>query len=114
MYAKAVVAACGFALGAGQRIFFFGGRVQKNRKVFTDWQKPARGQLFRRAAYHHPVAVLHRQAKQSVAHRTTNHENFHGGSLAGAGRINLWAQPGDTALQNRESHFQQSLHPSTL
>ena len=78
MHRKAVVAARGFALSTGQRVFFFGFGVKEHWKVFTHWQKAPCHQFFRRAAHHHPVAVNHWQAQQGIANRTANHENFHG------------------------------------
>ena len=113
MHRKAVIAFCGFALGAGQGVFFFGRGVKEHRKVFADRQKAACHQFFRRAAHHHPFAVLHGQAQQGIANRTTDHENFHGGSLAVWHVAVCLKAASGTALQNPESRFQAAHRRST-
>ena len=84
MHFKAAVTARRFAFGAGQRKFLAGDRVQKNRKVLAHRLVAQRRQGFRCAADHDPVMVDDRQAQQGIAHRTTDHVNLHGGSLAKA------------------------------
>ncbi len=93
MERKAVVAGRSFALGTGQGDFFFGDRVQKNREILAHRQKSRVDHLLRRGAHHHPVVVLHRQAQQSIAHRTTDHVNLHGASLQICQRRLRPAQP---------------------
>ena len=66
MHGKAVVARPGLALGAGQRIFLMGLRVQKHREIAPHRQVALRQQLLGRGPHHHPVAVFHRQAQQGI------------------------------------------------
>ena len=57
MHHKATVAACGFAFGTGQCMFFASGRVQKDRKVATHRLKALSHQGLGCATHHHPVTV---------------------------------------------------------
>ena len=79
LHRKAFVAPGGFALGAGQGVFFAGLGVQKHRKVLAHWHITLRAHGFGRAAHHHPVAVVDALAHQGIAHRTTDDKNTHGG-----------------------------------
>ena len=77
MHHKAFVARRGFALGAGQGMFFSGVRVQKHRKVFAHGGEPRRHHGLGRAAHHHPVAVGVGHPEQGVPHRTTDQIGLH-------------------------------------
>ena len=81
---KALVAWRGFALGAGQRVLFFGDGVQKDGEVFANGQKAIGHHLFWRRPHHHPVAVNDGQPEQSVANRPADQVDLHPASV-GAG-----------------------------
>ena len=57
MHHKAAVAACGFAFGAGQGMFFARGRVQEDGKVAPDRLETLCHQGLGCTTHHHPVAV---------------------------------------------------------
>ena len=78
---KAAIARRSLALGARQRVFLAGLRMQKHREVLAHGQITLRHQLFGARAHHHPVAVPHRQPQQSIAHRTADLEDLHGASV---------------------------------
>ena len=78
---KTFVTRRSFAFGAGQCVLFFGDRVQKDREVFAHRQKALRHHLLGRGPHHDPVAVLHRQAQESVADGTTDEVNLHAASV---------------------------------
>ena len=77
---KTLVARCHLALGACQRIFLFAVRVQKHREILADLLVAQCQHLLRCCPDHYPVALLHRQAQQLVAHRAADQEDFHQGA----------------------------------
>lgn len=74
---EAGVAVAGLALGARERVFLVGVRMQEDREVAADRAEAAREHLVGRAADHHPVTILHRQAEQGVAHRPAHDIGLH-------------------------------------
>ena len=56
-------------------------RVRKHCKVLADLQLALRRQLLGRGAHHDTVVVLYRQAQQGIAHRATDHVDFHARSV---------------------------------
>ena len=66
---KALVAAARLALGARQRVFLFGARVQENGEVTAHRDEAAAGHVFGRGAHHDPVVIAGAQAKQGITHR---------------------------------------------
>ena len=66
------VAGAGLALGAGQRHFFMGLRMQKNREVFAHGPVAQVHQLLRRGTDDDPVAVGGGHSQQLVAHGATH------------------------------------------
>ena len=72
MHCKAVIAACGFALGAGECVFLVRVGVQEHRKVFANRLIALCHQSLGRAAHNHPVAVRTREAHQGIAHCTAD------------------------------------------
>ena len=56
-----------FALGARQRVFLFGVRVQEHREVAAHLRKALSDHFLGRAADHHPVGFMVRVAQQGVA-----------------------------------------------
>jgi hypothetical protein len=89
---KAMVAACGLALGAGQRVFLARARMQEHREIASDRQEALRRHGLGRAADHHPVAVGMRaavgqpvhgmeMAQQAVAHRAADQVDLPAGRL---------------------------------
>jgi len=74
---EATIAPPGLALGPGQSIFLVALRVQENRKVPADRLVAKRQHLFRRAAYHHPVAVPADPTEQPVAHGAADQIGLH-------------------------------------
>ena len=83
LHGKAPVAGGAFALGARQGVFLARLRMKENGKVLAHGHKAARGHVFRRGAHHHPVAVVHGQAQQTVAHGATDHVGSQGGQGRG-------------------------------
>ena len=88
---EAAVTRRGLALGARQRVFFLGFRVQEHRKVLAHRPVAGGDHLLRTGAHHHPVLLLGLQAEQGVADRTTYQialqgepEGVTGGSQAAA------------------------------
>jgi hypothetical protein len=75
---ETLVARCGFALGARQRVFSVGFRVQEYREILADRLVAKRGHVFRRSADHDVIAVFDRQAEQRVAHCPAYRVDFHG------------------------------------
>ena len=74
---EAGVAVARLALGARERVFLAGVRMQEHREVTPDRAKAAREHLFGGAADHDPVAVLDRQPEQGVAHRPADNVGLH-------------------------------------
>ena len=62
MDGKALVAACGLALGARQRVFLVRVRVQEHRKILAHRHKAVLHHQLRRGPDDDPVMVLHGQA----------------------------------------------------
>ncbi len=81
---KTAVAACGFALGACQRVLLPRLGMKKDRKVLADRQKTLGHQFFGACAYHHPITVLHGQAEQGITYSTADHVDVHGASVGAA------------------------------
>ena len=77
MHCKAVIAACSFALGAGEGVFLVCGWVQEHRKVFAHRLIALRHQSLGCAAHHHPVAVRPVEAHQGIAYCTADQVSFH-------------------------------------
>ena len=51
--------------------------VQKHRKIRTDLLVTRGLQFFRSATNNHPIAILHRPAKQLIANSTADEIDFH-------------------------------------
>ena len=75
---EAGVAAADLALGARERVFVAGARMEKDGEVLADAPVALREQLVGRSADDDPVALLDRQAEQGVAYRPADLVNFHG------------------------------------
>ena len=75
---EARVAAADLALGARERVFVAGCRMQEDREVLADAPIALREQLVGRRADDDPVALLDRQAEQGVAYRAADLVDFHG------------------------------------
>lgn len=84
IYIEALVTATGFALGAGQRIFFAGFGVQENRKIGADLAKPIVQHVLRRCTDDNPVSVAGRFTQQTITNSTTDAIDFHRDILATA------------------------------
>ena len=74
---KTVITARGLALGARQRVFLFGFRMQKYRKILADRFVAELHHFRRRGADHHEIAIGHRQAEQFIAHGAADRVYFH-------------------------------------
>ena len=74
---EARVAAAYLALGARERIFVAGDRMQEDGEVLADAPISLRKQLVGRSADDDPVALLDRQAEQGVAYRPADLVDFH-------------------------------------
>ena len=77
MESKAVIARRELALGPRQRIFFMAERMQEDRKVTPDRQIALGQQCVRVGADDDPVAILHHQTEQRIAHRTADQISLH-------------------------------------
>jgi hypothetical protein len=82
---KAVIAAPGFALGARQRIFLVGARVQEDREILADWFVAQFKHVFRTCADHHVIVIDHRAFQQFVADGAAHQISAHRHSLALSG-----------------------------
>ena len=71
------MAAAGFNLFAGKRVFFFAFGVEKHRKVFADADKAAGKHFFGRGAGDDIVVVLRLPAAQPVAYAAADLIDFH-------------------------------------
>ena len=69
---EAAMPASGFALGARQRVFLAGLRMQEHREVAPDRPEAARLHGVRRFADHHEITIARRQAEQAVADRAAD------------------------------------------
>ena len=65
------------ALGARQRVFLVGVRVQKDREILAHGLVALFGHLLRRGAGDDPVHILNRAAEQPVAHRAADAPDLH-------------------------------------
>ena len=74
---EGLVPAPGLALLPCQCIFLARLWMQKHRKILADLTETLRQHFFRRCADHDPIAVMHRQAEQSIAHRAADQKNLH-------------------------------------
>ena len=74
---KAVITGRGLALGARQRIFLMGLRMQEHRKIAADRAEALLHHLFGCGADDDVIPVLHRQAEHLVTHRTADNVDFH-------------------------------------
>lgn len=79
---EAAIATAGLALGARQRVFLTGFRVQEHREITTHGGVAQRLHLRGRGADHHPVAVAGRTLQQAVAHGAADKIDLHGGMMA--------------------------------
>src|SRR5690606_19238852 len=62
----------GLAFSAGKRVFFFGARVQKDRKVAAHGAETPLGHGVRVGAHYDPVAIAGLHAQQLVAYGATD------------------------------------------
>gem|GEM_PF-5403475 len=74
---EGLMPAPGLALLPCQCIFLARLWMQKHRKILADLTETLRQHFFRRCADHDPIAVMHRQAEQSIAHRAADQKNLH-------------------------------------
>jgi hypothetical protein len=72
-----VIAASGFAFGARLRIFLARLRMQKHREILADRRVALAQQFVRRRADDDVVAILHRNAEQTIAHRAADEISLH-------------------------------------
>ena len=79
---KAVVTGGSFALGAGERVFLAGVRVQEYREIAADAFVSLGFERAGRCADHTPVPFRHGQAQQFIANRATDEVNLHPAILA--------------------------------
>ena len=81
--AEAVIARRRLALGARQRVFLLGLRMQEHGEVAA--HRPVTGvqHLLRRRTDYHPVMVAHRPAEQAVTHATSDGKDLHAASVGG-------------------------------
>ena len=92
---KAAIAHAVLALGARQRVFLMGLRVQEHRKVAPHGHEAARAHLLRCGSDHHPVRVVDGQAQQCIAHRAAYLENL---EFTHAAMVVAARRPADTAI----------------
>ena len=78
------VAARGLALGARQRVFLGGLRMQEHREVAPDLFESGRQHRLDAFAHHHVIAVAAFDAEQAIADRAADEIALHADSLAGA------------------------------
>ncbi len=78
---EAAVAAPALALGARQRVFLAGMRVQEHREVAADGLEATCLHLLLGGADHHPVAVARIQPQQPVADRAADQVGLHAPSF---------------------------------
>ena len=90
-HGEALVAAPGLALGARERIFLIGLRMQEDREILADRAESQPHHLLGIAAYHHVVMVLDRQAKQLVSHRAAYAIDLHTGCGSNAAMTSVSA-----------------------
>ena len=75
---KAVITGRGLALGARQGMFLVRLGVQEHREFLAHRAEAPRHHLLGRGPHHHPVALIHGQAEQRIAHRPTDQIGLHG------------------------------------
>ena len=71
------VAGARLALGACERVFLMGQRMQEHREIAPHRREAGRHHLLRCRANDDPVAVVRRHPHQLVAHRTADDIRFH-------------------------------------
>ena len=74
---EAAVAGTGLALGARERVFLVGFRVQEHREIAADLAEAGFQHLVGRRADDDPVALGDRPAEQLVANRASDQIDFH-------------------------------------
>ena len=79
---ESMIASGGLSFCSGQRIFFIGFRMQKNRKVLADRLVTLIQHLLRRRTNDAPVPLLHRNAQLFVSNSATDEVHLHAAILA--------------------------------
>jgi hypothetical protein len=74
---EALVAAAALALGAGERVFLVGLRMQEHREILAHRLEAQPHHLFGGRAHHDVVTFLDRQAEQLVAHGSADEVDLH-------------------------------------
>ncbi len=82
VYRETLIAACGLAFRARERIFFMRFRMQENRKILAHRFVAEFQHFRRRGADHDVIAVRARQSEQFVTHETADRVDFHAVSAA--------------------------------
>jgi hypothetical protein len=89
---EAAVAAAGLALGARQRMFLAGIRMQEYREVLAHGAESQCFHLRLGGADHHPVPVAGHQAQQRITNRATDEIDLHAHMMPRCARC---CEPGD-------------------
>src|SRR6185436_17269539 len=74
---EATITGTGLALGAGERVFLAGLRMQEHRKILADRLEAACQQIFGARADDHPVPLPRGQTEQLIAHSAADEIDLH-------------------------------------